>query len=167
MTLLENSSTKESRVSKVTMIVRQLYKGKQWLIWYSQETGLDKDGNPAQGCGQYLSHGVDRDIVTQEVKNSDGEVTSIKIANEFDIFSEEFFKEKLEEILNTYEIDEKVQLIFNDTGNRSYAGYNLEEFLELDAKELVARGRNGHVNEDISVKFSELTTVQKLGLDKK
>ena len=41
------------------------------------------------------------------------------------------------------------------------------EFEELDAKELIWRCKNDRCNEDLTVRFTDLTTAQKLNLEKK
>lgn len=165
-TLLEASAVPETRTSTITTVVRQMWKGVEYLIWYSIERGYDSSGQELGGA--FISHGIDKDVAVKEIKNSEGLTTHLQLGNTYtDIYTIPFTKEKLEEILNNNELDERIQFSFCTNFGKSFGGYSAEEMIHLSSKELSARGALGKAGEDLSVLYSELSAKDKLNLTPK
>jgi hypothetical protein len=148
-TALEANAIPETRTSTITTVVRQVNKGIEYLVWYTNELGYDKNGNAAGSA--YLQHGLDKDVVITPIKNSEGEVTKLQLGNIYtDIFTEPFTKEKLDQLLNNNELDEHIQYSFTNNLGKSYGGFNAEVMIHLSAKELNTRGQLGKAGEDLS-----------------
>lgn len=160
--LYENAETITSRI---TTVVRQVHKGKEFLVWYEVLEGFDKNGVAVIGSGAYVQRGLDKDIVITPIRDNEGNITKLKLANvTTDIFTEEFSKDKLETLLNNAELDEHIQFSFCNNFGKSYGGFSAEEMINCTAAELSARGALGKAGEDLSVLFSELTAKDKLFL---
>jgi hypothetical protein len=169
LTRMHATSIPNSIERKVTTVLRTIApdalgdkKRKEYLVYWTQENGKDKKGNITGGA--YVQHGIDRYYDIIQKQDEDGEDLAPELGQLHDYYTELFTKEKLEEILR----DQDTSIIqFSYTnGNRSYTNYSEEEFLELDAKEIEERGRLNRTQEDLSVRFSDLTTKDKLFLEK-
>lgn len=125
LTSLHASAVPSSITSTITTVVRLVHKGIDYLVWYSIERGSDANGNEVIGSGAYVPHGLDKDIQFREIKNSEGETVKLQLTNKVsDVYTVPFTKEKLEEILNNNELDEKIQFTFTDNFGKSYGGFN-------------------------------------------
>ena len=167
--LLEASVVPSTRTSSLINITRQLdNKGKEW-IWYSTvEKGYGLDGLEVPGSGTVVEHNRDFDIEIKKLLNSEGEVTRLQLTNKTtDIFIEEYSKEKVQDILNQYQISPKLGFSICEPSGKSWSGMNMMEFVELDSKELIYRCKNNKVNEDLTVRYTDLTSAQKLALTPK
>jgi hypothetical protein len=161
-TVLEASAVPESRTSTITTVVRQMWKGQEYLVWYSIERGHDSSGQELGGA--FLSHGIDKDVSVKEIKNSEGVTTNLQLGNTYtDVYTIPFTKEKLEEILNKNQLDDKIQFSFCNNNN-SFGGFSIQEMVHCSAKELSTRGTLGKAGDDLSVMYSELTAKDKLFL---
>jgi hypothetical protein len=162
-TNLENNA--ETRTSTITTVVRQVYKGIEYLFWYTIERGYDKNGNEVIGSGTFLQHGLDKDVQIKSIRNLQGEVTKLQLGNVYtDILTEEFTSEKLDQLLNNSELDEHIQYPFTNNLGKSYGGFTAEEMIHLSSKELNTRGQLGKAGEDLSVLYSDLSSKDKLFL---
>lgn len=163
LTSLEASAV--TITSTITTVVRQIHKGKEYLVWYTIEQGFDKNGVAVIGSGAYIPHGLDKDCVFKEIRNADGEVVKLQMPNVFtDIYTEEFSPDKLTELLNNNTLDERIQFSFTNQFGKSYGGYNSQEMIHLSSNELQTRGQLGKAGEDLSIEYSSLTAKDKLFL---
>jgi hypothetical protein len=165
LTSLEASAVPSSRTSTVTTLVRKQHKGQDYLVWYSIERGYDAAGNEVIGSGAYIPHGLDKDVQFREIKNAEGETVKLQLTNKVtDMYTEPFSKQRLEEILNNNELDEKIQFSFTDNFNKSFGGFSAQEIMNCSTKELSSRGTLGKAGTDLSVMYSELTAKDTLFL---
>lgn len=163
LTMLHENA--ETITSRLTTVVRQVHKGKEYLVWYEVLEGFDKNGVAVIGSGAYVQRGLDKDVAITPIRDIEGNITSLKLANvTTDIFTEEFSPDKLQDILNNAELDEHIQFSFTNNFGKSYGGFSAEEMIHCSAAELSSRGQLGKSGEDLSVLYSELTAKDKLFL---
>jgi hypothetical protein len=153
-----------TRTSTVCQVIRRIHKGKEYLIYWTKEEGIDANGNACSGSGQYISHGIDKTVDVKNVKNNEGEVVKLELGQEHIIYTEEFTKDKFQEILNNNELDENIQFTF-DTNGKSFGRFTAQEMLELSSKELECRGSIGHAGDDLSIIYSDLSAKDRLHLE--
>lgn len=170
-TALEANAVPESRTSTIINITRQLdNKGKEWIWFTTVEEGYDAAGEAVIGSGTVLEHNKDKDVQIKSIRNSEGEITKLQLANVYtDIYTQEYNTELLKDILSgeKYQLSPNLSLVINEASGTSWSGMSQLEYEELDAKELIWRCKYNHCNEDLTVRFSDMTTAQKLNLSSK
>lgn len=119
----------------------------EYLLWYENWEGTDKNGNPIPPVSD-LPQGIDKTISVSRGLDNTG-VPHYKKEREYWIYTVPFSKEALDKILQDTGTDpEEVQYIVN--GLRSWGGFSYEEFSQLSFEELNQRGRDANVQGKVS-----------------
>lgn len=137
---------------------------KEFLIWYENWFGYDIASNPIKELGD-VPFGFDFEISKSQIyRSSTGKILPItsKAPALDKIYLEEFSKEKCQEIIDNAVLtdDSKIQWIVEGSG--SFGGYSMDEFLNLEFRELEVRAQTGKVGYGLDYLFSKEPTVQRL-----
>lgn len=125
------------------------FKGKktEFLIWYENWRGTDKNGHIVAPVSD-LPKGIDKGVDFSRKTGPDGE-TTYSVERDYWVYTTPFSAEKLDQILAETNTDpESVQYIV--MGLRSWGGFSYDEFRDLSYEDLCERGRTGQVQRPVT-----------------
>ena len=139
----------------------------QFLVYYTTETGRDRNNKPLPSC--HISHNLDYLCEEEERFDDIGDELTPELTKPRLVHTVLWSKQALDKALEGQEEETRrkpIQFSVARVGGTSFAGFSYEEMANLDFKELLERGRLGRAGEDLSISFSQLSTKDKLTLQK-
>ena len=136
---IENTVTVMVRLKAIDLLGDK--KRKEFLIWYENWFGTDKNGNPIPSVSDFPK-GIDKLAKIAKHIDAEGKTTYKQIGIPTTVYTQEFSAQKVDEIINSTQTDaETIQ--YSLQGTMSFGGFTYEEFRNLTFEELNERGRDG------------------------
>jgi len=144
------------RIRAIDRLHNERNKKKEFLIWYQNWYGYDKQGKKIPSVSDF-PQGLDKQVMTSVNYNADG-TTYNKIEDEYFVHTIPFSVKTVEEAIESCPETDIERCQFSIAGiGRTYSGFSYEEFTKLGYDELVERGRTGKVQYPVDEEIVQLT----------